>query len=89
MVLLAFITDPPVVKRILAHLGLPTKPPRLHPAHSLDAAQGQWDYPRARVMTRAIHTLGSNDDSCAARWPRRWPDSATLGPRRKHLEIDL
>ena len=32
MVLLALITDPPVVARILRHLGMPTTPPRLAPA---------------------------------------------------------
>jgi hypothetical protein len=32
MVVLAFLTDPPVVSKILAHLGLPTAPPPLAPA---------------------------------------------------------
>ena len=32
MVVLAFLTDPAVVSKILAHLGLPTSPPPLAPA---------------------------------------------------------
>lgn len=32
MVVLAFLTDPTVVSKILAHLGLPTAPPPLTPA---------------------------------------------------------
>jgi len=32
MVVLAFLTDPTVVSKILAHLGLPTSPPPLAPA---------------------------------------------------------
>ncbi len=32
MVLLAFLTEPASVKRILDHLGLPTEPPRVAPA---------------------------------------------------------
>jgi len=32
MVVLAFLTDPAVVSKILAHLGLPTAPPPLSPA---------------------------------------------------------
>ena len=41
MVVIAFITDPGVVRKILEHLGLPTHPPQLAPArlpqqHDLD-----------------------------------------------------
>jgi hypothetical protein len=43
MVVLAFITDPPVVKRILEHLGLPTSLPRLSPARSPLAEQRELD----------------------------------------------
>lgn len=32
MRILAFLTDPPVVKAILLHLGLPHRPPPLSPA---------------------------------------------------------
>lgn len=32
MVVLAFITDPKVLERILGHLGLPTTPPTIAPA---------------------------------------------------------
>jgi len=32
MVVLAFLTDPAVVSKILAHLGLPTTPPPVAPA---------------------------------------------------------
>ena len=32
MVVLAFITDPRVLEKILAHLGLPTAPPPIAPA---------------------------------------------------------
>jgi hypothetical protein len=30
----AFITDPPVVHRILSHVGLPTEPPDIAPARA-------------------------------------------------------
>ena len=43
MVVLAFITDPPVVKRILEHLGLPTTLPRLSPAQCPVAEQRELD----------------------------------------------
>jgi hypothetical protein len=33
MVIIAFITDPQVLRKILKHLGLPTRPPPLSPAH--------------------------------------------------------
>ena len=36
MVVLALLSDPPVVTRILAHLGLPTQTPPLTPAHHRD-----------------------------------------------------
>ncbi|MCP4662477.1 MAG: hypothetical protein GY856_44330 [bacterium] len=39
----AFITDPPVVKRILEHLGLPTTLPRMSPATSALAEQRELD----------------------------------------------
>ena len=32
--LLAFILKPSVIERILSHLGLPTEPPKLHPARA-------------------------------------------------------
>jgi len=39
MTVIAFLTDPPVLKRILDHLGLPSSPPPLAPARSpLDEA---------------------------------------------------
>jgi hypothetical protein len=34
MVVLAFLTDPAVLRRILTHLSLPTAPPPLAPARS-------------------------------------------------------
>jgi len=37
MVVLAFISDPPVVRKILGHLGLPTTPP------PVAAARGLWE----------------------------------------------
>ena len=43
MVVLAFITDPPIVKRILDHLGLPSTLPPLSPARSAQAAQRELD----------------------------------------------
>jgi hypothetical protein len=38
MVVLAFLTDPPVVRRILEHLDLPSVAPRPSPAHTDDSA---------------------------------------------------
>jgi len=53
MVILAFISDPPVVRRILDHLGLPSKPPHLAPArdpfdeetalHQAELFEGAWE----------------------------------------------
>jgi hypothetical protein len=37
MVVLALISDPPVVRKILGHLGLPTMPP------PVAAARGMWE----------------------------------------------
>ena len=34
MRIIAFITDPASLSRILTHLGVPTKPPYLHPARA-------------------------------------------------------
>jgi len=34
MTVIAFLTDPPVLKRILDHLGLPSTPPAVAPARS-------------------------------------------------------
>ena len=34
MTVIAFLTDPPVLRRILDHLGLPSSPPPLAPARS-------------------------------------------------------
>jgi hypothetical protein len=39
MVLLATIEDPPIVRRILGHLGLPTDVPKPCPARSPPAAR--------------------------------------------------
>jgi hypothetical protein len=58
MVVLAFLTDPPVVSKILAHLGLPTAPPPLAPARLAaqeelfpdaadDASQNPYDHLRS------------------------------------------
>jgi|GEM_PF-6971581 len=41
MVVLAFLTDPPVVRRILDHLDLPAVAPRLLPARTDDTV-GLW-----------------------------------------------
>jgi hypothetical protein len=42
-VLVAFIQDPPVIDKILSHLGLPTKPPQLAPARSPPQQEMDWD----------------------------------------------
>jgi hypothetical protein len=39
MVVLAFISDPPVITKILHHLRLPTEPPPLAPARGSTTAQ--------------------------------------------------
>ncbi len=39
MVVLAFISDPPVITKILHHLRLPTAPPPLAPARGATTAQ--------------------------------------------------
>ena len=46
MVVLAFLTDPAVVAKILGHLGLPTTAPALAPARSSGSPLGfelRWD----------------------------------------------
>ena len=43
MRLIAFITDAPTVRDILAHLGEPTAPPRIAPARGPPL----WEWPRA------------------------------------------
>ncbi len=51
MVILAFLSDPEVVRKILRHLGLPSSPPALAPARSsgrtmgfaLPEEEGAWD----------------------------------------------
>lgn len=60
LTVLAFLTDPPVLKRILDHLGLPSSPPRPAPARSpLDEA---WLFPPVDA--------GELDDD----WPGPEPD---------------
>jgi hypothetical protein len=54
---IAFITDPPVVQRILAHLDLPTTPPPIAPARG--PPQTELD--------------GRLDDSCADPPASDWP----------------
>lgn len=54
MVVLAFLTDPPVVHRILDHLALPSVAPRLSPAHTDDSADlwpGDLDVRQASAPT--------------------------------------
>jgi hypothetical protein len=41
-VLVAFIQDPPVIEKILSHLGLPTKPPQFAPARSPPQQEMDW-----------------------------------------------
>ncbi len=43
MVVLAFLTDPSVVNKILRHLRLPTRPPPLAPARPLDDSDDNQD----------------------------------------------
>jgi hypothetical protein len=55
MVVLAFLTDPPVVHRILDHLDLPSVAPRLSPAHTDDSADlwpGDHDVRQPSASTR-------------------------------------
>jgi len=55
MVVLAFLTDPPVVRRILDHLDLPSIAPKLAPARSADETADLWpgdeDARRAPIAT--------------------------------------
>jgi len=51
--LIAQFTDPIVVRKILAHLGLPTEPP---PRPAPARARGQLDFARAAALHQAEHT---------------------------------
>ncbi|MCP4660436.1 MAG: hypothetical protein GY856_33965, partial [bacterium] len=81
MVVLAFITDPPVVKRILEHLGLPTSQPRLSPATSPCAEQRELDLVDASLTDEDLLDLDrtrSQQQPGASRAPPappiRWAD---------------
>lgn len=43
MRIIAFILDPPVIERILAHIGVPTEPPALRPARSPPQGELRFD----------------------------------------------
>ncbi len=43
MRLVAFITDPVEIRRVLAHVGEPTRPPALSPARAPPQGELQWD----------------------------------------------
>ena len=52
MRIIAFVLDPPVIERILHHIGEPTEPPQVLPARSppqgemaFDQSAGQPDWP--------------------------------------------
>ena len=77
----AFITDPPVVKRILQHLGLPTTLPRLSPARSPLAEQRELDLvdePPTDEDLLALARTRSQQQPGASRAPptppSRWAD---------------
>jgi len=63
MLVLAFLTDPPVVHRILDHLHLPSTPPTLAPAVTMDDDhEPDWDEdgaPSRRVKPRPPYRLPS------------------------------
>jgi len=65
MVVLAFLTDPAVVRRILVHLQLPPDAPPTGPA---------------REALEPVHTgLDASDDPCVdPPSPEEFPDSATI-----------
>jgi hypothetical protein len=60
MTVLAFLTDPAVVTRVLAHLGLPAHPPPLAPARARDSAtvvQGYAPYDDALNPGTDLHEV--------------------------------
>ena len=86
MVVLALLSDPPVVAKILRHLGLAAEPPTIAPAptrREADADLPAW-FPD---LEEPVEVVG--DDAahpryrflCAGRVGRRWQASGR-GPRR-------
>ena len=79
MVVLAFLTDPEVVVKILRHLGLPTTAPALAPSRS-----------SGRIMGFAL----GEDEDASARGPRDAAEESTLPlrsdppcPRREDVSV--
>jgi hypothetical protein len=68
MVVLAFLTDPPVVRRILDHLDLPSTAPKLALAHSADDTADLWPKDEADRRARIAP-------------PRQGSDTRHLPPR--------
>jgi hypothetical protein len=56
MIVLAFLSDPSVVKRVLIHLKLPTSPPPVAPARLPEQEDMFWD----QTPTNDVYT---NDDT--------------------------
>jgi hypothetical protein len=68
MVVLAFLTDPPVVRRILEHLDLPSAAPRLSPTRCADDEQ-----PSLRLAPRDADKEIATPKAAPRRLPSRAP----------------
>lgn len=83
MVVLAFLSDPNVVKRILAHLALPTAPPPLGRAH--DTEFPAEDTPCWTDDLAWHQALGDAPDAPAGRDPP-WRSSSPSATRHQPRE---
>jgi hypothetical protein len=84
MAVLAFLSDPPVVEKILRHLTLPTTPPAIAPARSSSAGL----FPRLAPNPPENAAGFPLPDSCSLRDPG--DDEATGGEEeepRPHVQI--
>ena len=64
MRILAFLQDPPVVERILRHVGEPTQAPAVLPARAPPQAEMDFDPQAERVEWPEMdQTAGATDDS--------------------------
>ena len=76
MRIIAFVLDPPVIERILRHIGEPTEPPAILPARS--PPQGEWSPAELTTVgfadDDAFDQGGGGDD-----WPEMDQSQGTSG----------
>ena len=76
MVILAFLSDPPVVAKILRHLRLPTAPPPLAPARG-GGGSGAWGCSAPLPLSPDDHSAEAPEGAQVCRLPHEGlPDRA-------------